>query len=854
MLSRMLARESRNKVCGRWYRPQVEALEERALLSTDTWTGNGGANAGWSNPANWDQGVAPAPGDDLVFPLSFSQPVSSVNDLSAGMTFHSIGFVGFGANLYLPALSGNPILLTGGMQNSSQSQGAFQPPPTAHVDFNGITLGAGQTFTGVLDIKSPFNLNGFTLNCSGGLAGVGPYFEGPVNANGSIIGGAIFVGPVTLSAPSSFVGGDVGLDIVSVDPNGFVLTLDGSGSVGIRGSGSVIKNGTGTWDNNLNSINYTGSTIVNAGTLRVSGTMLGPVNVVGGTLMAVPLPFVSPPGPPAGPSLMTGPLTFSSGATFQVNLNGPTPGTNYSQLLVNGPADLGGATLSASISFSSVPVAFVIMESPDSISGTFNGLPEGAPYGSFQIHYFNSSPGFPARVVLANDPKVTYTSVTWSQNTFPQTPLLTAAVANVGGNPVNGAAPSASGTVIFKDGLTTLGDPIQLVNGVATLTPLLTAGTHSITAIYNPSDSTFLTSTSVPVNQVINPVDMGWRDVMTGDFNGDGKQDIVGRTAIGQWWVGLSDGSSFSNQLWTTWNEAAGWRDVHVGDFNGDGKPDIAGRTAWGDWWVAISTGSSFTNSLWGHWNPNVTWVDVKVGDFNGDGKTGIVGRYLQAGQWWMAQSTGSSFTNSLWATWNPAATWVDVQAADFDGDKKTDLTGRYLEGCSWWTALSTGSSFVTTMWASWNPAATWVDVKAGDFDGDGKADLTGRWLQGGQWWTAISTGSSFTTALWASWNPNVTWVDVQVGDFNGDGKADLAGRWLQGGQWWTAISTGSSFTNGLWASWNPNVTWVDSLTADFTGDGKADLTSRYQQGGQWWSAASSGSDFATSLWTTWPA
>src|SRR3989442_6494845 len=126
MLSRMLARESRNKVCGRCYRPVIEALEERAMLSTDTWTGNGGTNPGWSNAANWDRGVAPAPGDDLVFPLSFSQPVSSVNDLSAGMTFHSIGFVGVGANLYLPSLSGNPIVLTEGMQNCSQSPSAFQ--------------------------------------------------------------------------------------------------------------------------------------------------------------------------------------------------------------------------------------------------------------------------------------------------------------------------------------------------------------------------------------------------------------------------------------------------------------------------------------------------------------------------------------------------------------------------------------------------------------------------------------------------------------------------------------------------------------------------------------------------------
>jgi hypothetical protein len=52
-----------------------------------------------------------------------------------------------------------------------------------------------------------------------------------------------------------------------------------------------------------------------------------------------------------------------------------------------------------------------------------------------------------------------------------------------------------------------------------------------------------------------------------------------------------------------------------VGDFNGDGKADIIGRyRQTGQWWVAQSTGSLFVNSLWATWNPKVTWVDVQVG------------------------------------------------------------------------------------------------------------------------------------------------------------------------------------------------------------------------------------------------
>lgn len=42
-----------------------------------------------------------------------------------------------------------------------------------------------------------------------------------------------------------------------------------------------------------------------------------------------------------------------------------------------------------------------------------------------------------------------------------------------------------------------------------------------------------------------------WAFTVSGDFNGDGKVDIAQfDSTTGQWWVALSNGSSFTNSLW----------------------------------------------------------------------------------------------------------------------------------------------------------------------------------------------------------------------------------------------------------------------------------------------------------------
>jgi hypothetical protein len=71
-------------------------------------------------------------------------------------------------------------------------------------------------------------------------------------------------------------------------------------------------------------------------------------------------------------------------------------------------------------------------------------------------------------------------------------------------------------------------------------------------------------------------------------------------------------GSSGVSSLWDAWNPNVTWEDVQLGDFNGDGKLDLVGHVQGsGQGWVGLSTGSGLRTSLWDAWSTSVTWADV---------------------------------------------------------------------------------------------------------------------------------------------------------------------------------------------------------------------------------------------------
>lgn len=341
-----------------------------------------------------------------------------------------------------------------------------------------------------------------------------------------------------------------------------------------------------------------------------------------------------------------------------------------------------------------------------------------------------------------------------------------------------------------------------------------------------------------------------WFHPVTGDFNGDGIDDVAARTQFGEWWVGLNDGAGhLTTGLWTQWDPSKFWIESLVGDFDGDGDDDIAGLTkevplssssVFGqrvqDGWVALSNGDDgFVDQHWATWS-RTNWQEIGVGDFNGDGRDDIAAFEGQGSdnpllrvalpatfEWWVALSDGTQFLSSAWTRWS-SRPWKDISFGDFNGDGRDDIAGRTDEG-QWWVALAqSGGGFVNRHWTTWGSGQDWRDVVVGDFDADGNDDIAGR-TRSGQWWVARSTADSrFTNELWGTWNENLLWRHAVVGDFNDDGRDDIAAQgWTReipligtGQPWWVAKSTGLAFVNELWATEPLFTTYERVLAGEF--------------------------------------
>jgi hypothetical protein len=276
------------------------------------------------------------------------------------------------------------------------------------------------------------------------------------------------------------------------------------------------------------------------------------------------------------------------------------------------------------------------------------------------------------------------------------------------------------------------------------------------------------------------------------DFDGDGRSDVLwrhlGSGGTGENYLYFMDGKTIlASEGYTRTVGDPAWVVAGTGDFDGDGKADILWRnTATGQNYVYFMDGKTIKPTE-GYIRTvaDQTWQVAGIGDFDGDGKDDILWRQAGTGQNYVYFMDGKTIKPSEGYIRTVAdGSWQVAGVGDLDGDGRDDIV---------WRRTSTGENYVYFMdGKTIKPSegflrtvadAAWQVKALADLDGDGKADIVWRHGSSGQNYVYFMDGRTIKAAEGYLRTVEPAWQIVQAGDFDGDGKADLFWRNAATGQ-----------------------------------------------------------------------
>ncbi|MFE3197305.1 FG-GAP-like repeat-containing protein [Embleya sp. NPDC059237] len=312
-----------------------------------------------------------------------------------------------------------------------------------------------------------------------------------------------------------------------------------------------------------------------------------------------------------------------------------------------------------------------------------------------------------------------------------------------------------------------------------------------------------------------------------------------------------------------------------TGDFNGDGRADMLTVYDHGEETSALYT--LLARPTGGYepprnaWTAHHGWFSYQhskwtTGDFNGDGKTDVAALYGYPNGsnrlFTFLSKADGTFTEGLDSAYVAAGNWTANNArflsGDFNGDGRADTAMIYDQG---------GNSIGTYTWIAkpdgtfndpltgWRAAPNTWDANSakyvtGDFNGDGRADIAAMygWSDASvTLHTLLTDPTGVFTAPLQSWRAtpyNWDWTRVKLtaGDYNGDGKADVAAMYRYDNDR-AALFTFAAKTDGSGGfgndvkSWDTPENWWASgyagqpVSGDHDNDGRADISIMYNYG-----------------------
>jgi Bacterial Ig-like domain (group 3) len=504
-------------------RPRLESLESRVNLSTFIWTALGDGQT-WNDANNWyqvgvsnplQQPTVPTPYSDVIFPPTTTLPGTSSTTIDFDFAY-----------LYMPlnsltiedpyTFTGNPITI----ESSLSTANSFSPTPGATpavITLAGLKLAPGAVINSAtgssLQLGSTTSSTALQLTVQGPLTKSGGG-QLAIDTQSVFYANSTTVQPIplTIAGGSIALGDTVNLSGVNVQINSTaalliaddvaakVQGLTGTGLVDLEGTtdagdstsltvavpnattdqfggfidgiGQFIAGGNGTLSTRTIDFGGAGSIQVLSGTLDVDGSISADTLDVSaiGTLGGLGLWSFS------------GPAVFESGSTFDVTLNGTSPGTQYTQLVdtdTTAGVSLGNSTLAASVGYEyEQGDQYTIIVSPV-IQGVFQNVVAGRVTVNGTVPMGVSYAG--TAVTMTPLQSVTTTGLQSSTTrSNPGVPVTFTASVSTRTTPVS------TGTVSFMQGSAVLATVALGSGGTASVsTTSLPLGSTAVTAVFS---------------------------------------------------------------------------------------------------------------------------------------------------------------------------------------------------------------------------------------------------------------------------------------------------------------------------------------------------------------------------------
>jgi 5-hydroxyisourate hydrolase-like protein (transthyretin family) len=339
----------------------------------------------------------------------------------------------------------------------------------------------------------------------------------------------------------------------------------------------------------------------------------------------------------------------------------------------------------------------------------------------------------------------------------------------------------------------------------------------SVTCTVTATNTVGTSAASAPSGSVTPHAPSG---LARGDFDANGKGDLLWKHTDGRYAIWLMDGLSVTASA-EIFGSGTAWQVAHIADVNGNGKSDLVWQNPDGSVVVYMMDGTTTASTL-SLLGPG-PWTAIQTGDFDGNGQKDIVFRntdgtlaiYLMSGE---AVSSGATILEA-------GSGWTVSHVGDFNGDGKADLVFTHTDGrVAVW--LMNGLTPITQTQIL-NAGSGWSVTKVEDLNNDGKSDIVwtntdGRiavWLMDG---TTMSSGGEILGA-------GTGWGVTQTGDFDGDGKADLVFTHTDGR---VAIYLMDGLTPTTTTQiLNAGSGWSVTRVTDLNGDGKSDIVWTHTDG-----------------------